>query len=120
MTVSIDSFTLKTKMLTDDPIIIASDFPKWVGGQATKKRQVYGAKGVWTFSLFEHGVDYASSAAKYLRDKANSGGTVTLSAAESPRFSLNSTVCYVVKVTTTFPLTGTENIRYFTVTFREV
>lgn len=120
MTVSVDSFTLKTKMLTDEPVIIASDFPKWVNNQATKKHMVYGAKGVWVFSLYEHGVDYASSAAKYLRDMAKSGGTVTISASEGARFSLNSTVCYVTKVTSTFPLTGTENIRYFTVTFREV
>lgn len=120
MTVTVDSFTLKCQFLADDVVLIASDWDKWASGQVTKARKVYGARGLWKFNLYEKGVAWASSAAKYLRDKSKSGGTVSLTVDEGDRFSLAATTCYVLGCQTSFPLTGTVNTHYFTVTFREV
>lgn len=120
MTVTVDSFTLKCKSLSDEPVIMGSEWTEWSSGQVLKSRQVYGAKGLWKFSLYESAVAWASSAAKYLRDKAKAGGTVTLKVDEGDRFSLDSTTCYVVGCQTNFPLTGKANMHYFSVTFREV
>jgi len=120
LTVLVDTYSLKSKHLTDDVVLVAADWVEWESGVVAKKRKVYGAKGQWTFSLYESGVSWASSAAKYLRDKAKSGGTVVLAVDEGARFSLNSTTCYVVGASSSFPLTGTVNMHYFTVTFREV
>lgn len=120
MTVAVDAFSLKSKHLADDVVLIAADWVEWENGVVAKKRKVYGAKGQWTFSLYESGVAWASSAAKYLRDKAKSGDTVVLAVDEGARFSLDSTTCYVIGASTSFPLTGTVNKHYFTVTFREV
>ena len=120
MTVTVDSFGLKSQFLVDDVVLIAGDWDEWSSGQATKARRVYGAKGLWKFSLYESGVSWASSAAKYLRDKARSGGTVCLTVDEGDRFSLSATTCYVLGCQTSFPLTGTVNKHFFTVTFREV
>jgi hypothetical protein len=120
MTVTVDSFGLKCQFLSDDVVLIASDWDEWSGGQVTKVRKVYGAKGLWKFNLYETGVSWSSSAAKYLRDKAKLGATVVLAVDEGASFSLNSTTCYVVGVSTSFPLTGTVNKHFFTVTFREV
>jgi hypothetical protein len=118
--VTVDSFDLKCQFLADDVVLIASDWDEWSNGSVLKTRKVYGAKGLWKFSLYEVGVSWASSAAKYLRDKAKLGATVVLSADEGARFSLDSTICYVVGASTSFPLTGTVNKHYFTVSFREV
>lgn len=120
MTVTVDSFSLKCQFLADDAVLIASDWDKWSNGSVLKTRKVYGAKGLWKFNLYEKGVAWASSAAKYLRDKAESGDTVSLTVDEGDRFSLAATTCYVVGCQTSFPLTGTSNLHYFTVTFREV
>jgi len=120
VTVTVDSFALKCQFLSDDAVLIASDWDEWSSGSVLKKRMVYGAKGLWKFSLYESGVSWASSAAKYLRDKARSGGTVCLTVDEGDRFSLSATTCYVLGCQTSFPLTGTANMHYFTVTFREV
>ncbi|MCJ7559191.1 hypothetical protein MUO79_01055 [Candidatus Bathyarchaeota archaeon] len=120
MTVTVDSFTLKCQFLADDVVLIAGDWDEWSGGQATKARRVYGAKGLWKFSLYETGVSWASSAAKYLRDKAKSGGTVTLTVDEGDKFSLAATTCYVLGCQTSCLQKGGVNIHYFTATFREV
>lgn len=120
MTVTVDSFTLKCQFLTDDVVLVASDWDEWSNGAVLKTRKVYGAKGLWKFNLHETGVSWAASAAKYLRDKAKTGATVVLAVAEGASFSLDSTPCYVVGVSTSFPLTGTVNKHYFTVSFREV
>jgi|GEM_PF-1249714 len=120
MTVTVDSYNLKCKRATDALVLIAKDWEKWSDGTVTLKRRVDAAKGLWSFNLFEHDVSWTSSAAKYLRDMAKSGGTVVLAVNEGDRFSLNSTSCYVVAVSTEFPLTGTQNLRYFSATFREV
>jgi hypothetical protein len=106
--------------LADDVVLIVADWVEWENGAVAKKRKVYGAKGQWTFSLYEKDVSWASSAAKYLRDKAKTGDTVVLAVDEGARFSLDSTTCYVVGASASFPLTGTVNIHYFSVTFREV
>jgi hypothetical protein len=118
--VTVDSFGLKCQSLSDDTLLIASDFDEWSGGQVLKTRKVYGAKGQWTLRCFEGNVAWASSAAKYLEDKAKSGGTVTLTINQGDRFVLGATVCYVINVATTLALTGGKNLRHFTVTFREV
>ncbi|MCJ7768056.1 hypothetical protein MUP79_06670 [Candidatus Bathyarchaeota archaeon] len=120
MTVTVDSFDLKCQFLADDVVLIAGDWDEWFSGSATKSRRVYGAKGLWKFNLYETGVSWANSAAKYLRDKAKVGGTVVLAVAEGASFSLDSTTCYVLGCQTSFPLTGTVNKHFFTVTFREV
>lgn len=120
MSVTVDSFTLKVQFLSDDVVLFASDWVKWSGGQAVQARQVYGAKGLWKFNLYEQGVSWLNSAAKYLRDKAKSGGTVVLTASMGDVFSLGATTCYVVGCQTSFQLTGTVNKHVFTVTFREV
>jgi hypothetical protein len=120
VTVTVDSFSLKCQFLADDSVLIAADWSQWENGAVAQKRKVYGSKGLWKFNLYESGVSWASSAAKYLRDKAKSGGTVTLTVDEGGRFSLSATTCYVLGCQTSFPLTGTANMHYFTVTFREV
>lgn len=120
MTATVDSFSLKCQFLSDDVVLVASEWNEWSSGSVSKKRMVYGAKGLWKFNLYEPGVSWASSAAKYLRDKAKTGGTVVLAVDEGARFSLDSTTCYVVGASASFPLTGTANVHYFTVTFREV
>jgi hypothetical protein len=120
MTVTVDSFSLKCQFLADDVVLVASDWDEWESGAVTKKRMVYGAKGLWKFNLYEKDATWADSAAKYLRDKAKSGGTVVLAVDEGARFSLDSTTCYVVGASTSFSLTGTVNTHYFTVSFREV
>jgi len=120
MTVTVDSFALKCQFLADDAVLIASEWDKWQDGAVLKTRKVYGAKGLWKFSLYETGVSWASSAAKYLRDKAKAGGTVVLAVAEGSSFSLDSTTCYVLGCQTSFSLTGTVNKHFFAVSFREV
>jgi len=119
MTATVDAYSLHVKHLSEAVVLIATDWVVWEDGEATKKRKVYGAKGEWSFSLYESGVSWASSAAKYLRDKAKAGGTVTLRVDEGARFSLDSTECYVVGIKTDLGLTGTVNKRFFTATFRE-
>jgi hypothetical protein len=118
--VTVDSFGLKCQFLSDDLVLVASDFDEWSAGQVMKTRKVYGAKGVWKLSCFEGNVAWASSAAKYLRDKAESGGTVVLTINWGDRFTLGATTCYVTGIATDLALTGGKNLRHFTVTFREV
>lgn len=120
MTVTVDSFTLKCQFLVDDAVLIALDWDEWSSDGVLKKRMVYGARGFWKFNLYEGNVAWASSVAKYLRDKAKAGGTVVLTVAEGGRFSLSATTCHVLGCQTSFPLTGKANIHYFTATFREV
>jgi hypothetical protein len=118
--VTVDSFSLKCQQLADEAMLIASDFDEWQNGQVMKTRKVYGAKGVWKLSLFEHDVVWAASAAKYLRDKVKSGGTVDLAVDAGGKFTLDSTTCYVLGCQTSLLLKGKVNVHYFTATFREV
>jgi len=120
MTITVDTFTLKSQRLSDGVVLIASDWDEWKNGVVTKKRKVYGAKGQWTLRFFEGNVDWGSSGAKYLRDKAKSGGTVTLTIDQGNRFSLSATSCYVVAYSMDTALVAGKNLRHFTVTFREV
>lgn len=120
MTVTVDSFTLKCKRIGENPILIATDYDVWSGNSATKTRKIYGAKQQVALTLFESGVAWASGAAKYLRDLFKSGGTCVLTIDEGDRYSMSATTCYVVGFAGDYPQAGTANIRYFTVTFREV
>jgi hypothetical protein len=119
MTFTIDSYTLNVTDFSESSQPIGPEWFAWENQALALKRFVYGLKRVWSLSCVEKDVAWANSAALYLRNKLQSGETVTFTVDEGDRYQLSATNCYVVNVQIEMRLVGGQNIRYFTVQLKE-
>jgi hypothetical protein len=119
MTFTIDSYTLNVTDFSEQSQPTASEWDSWENEALALKRFVYGLKRVWSLSCVEKDVAWSSSAALYLRDKLQSGDTVTFTVDEGDLYQLSATSVYVVNVSIEVKLVGSQNIRYFTVQLKE-
>jgi len=119
MTFQIDSYTLNVTDFSESSQPTVSEWFTWENQALALKRFVYGLKRVWSLSCVEKDVAWSSSAALYLRNKLQSGDTVTFTVNEGDRYQLPATSCYVVNVQIEMKLVGGQNIRYFTVQLKE-
>jgi hypothetical protein len=119
MTFQIDSYTLNVTDFTEQSQPTASEWFAWENQALALKRFVYGLKRVWSLSCVEKDVAWSNSAALYLRNKLQTGDTVTFTVDEGDRYQLPATSCYVVNVQIEMKLVGGQNIRYFTVQLKE-
>ncbi|MEM1552889.1 MAG: hypothetical protein QXH03_09530, partial [Candidatus Bathyarchaeia archaeon] len=86
----------------------------------TRKKFVYGQKRVWRLDCLEKGVAWAESAAKYLMEQAAQGNVLAFSADFGDRYSVSNVNVVVEKVSVSMEQVGTQNVRRFTVTLKEV
>jgi len=119
MTFQINSYTLNVTEFSESSQPTASEWNAWENQALALKRFVYGLKRVWNLSCVEKDVAWTNSAALYLRNKLQTGETVTFTVDEGDRYQLSATSCYVVSVDTEMKLVGGQNIRYFTVQLKE-
>jgi len=120
MTFTVDTYTLNVTDFSEESQPTASEWLAWVSQALMLKRFVYGLKRVWRLSCVEKDVDWSSSAALYLRNKAQSGETVTFTVDEGSRYQLAATSVYVESVSIEMRLVGGQNVRYFSVQLKEV
>ena len=120
MTFTVDTYTLNVTGFSEQSTPEATQWEQWVNGALSLKRFTIGLKRLWSLECVEKDVAWSSSAALYLRNKLQSGDTVTFTVDEGDRYQLPATSCYVVNVQIEMRLVGGQNIRYFTVQLKEV
>lgn len=119
MTFTLGAKTLKVIGFSLENAPRATEWDAWENNSWTVKRAVHGVKRVWRLDCVEDGVSWVDSAAKYFAEQAAAGNTLSFTVTEDPRYSLSATNVYVLNVSLTARLTGTKNIRYFTVAVKE-
>jgi len=119
MAFTVDTYTLNVCEFSEASEPVAVDWKVW-DNCLVLKRNVYGLKRAWRLSCVEKDIAWTNSAALYLRNKAASGEAVTFTVDEGDRYQLPATKVYVTHVEIVMELVGGQNIRHFTVTFKEV
>ena len=119
MTITLDSKTLNCDSIQSEVTAVGPVWDAWESGTYKRKAKTYGAYRTWTLHCWEKDVAWASSAQKNFEDKAASGAIVTFTSDEPIR-PVTSTNVLIRDVRFNGSLTGTVNIRYFTVTIQEV
>jgi len=118
MTVTLDGYTLTVLSIEDFVEAVASEWHGWKNGQYTHKRMVFGKTRRWRLECVEENVAWDNSAAKHFQTHVEDGASVSFTVSEGNRYSVNTNV-YILDVQVTLELTGTSNIRYFSVTLQE-
>ena len=118
MTVQLGTKTLNCTNITVQSRPQATEWDAFENEEWTIKRKVWGLKRVWRLDCYEKDVTWSNSAAKYLREQAEAGNTLTLSIDEGDRYNTSATV-HVLSVDLRIGITGTQNIRQFSVLVRE-
>jgi hypothetical protein len=119
---SIVSAGTATLMVTDWEETADSAFHEsdtWKNGAYTHPVRVYGKVHKWVLTCIEQNVAWANSAANYFYGLQSAGTAIQLSS-NDPRRPINPPVNVVIyQVVLKLVLEGTQNIRRFTVDFRE-
>ncbi|MGD0029395.1 MAG: hypothetical protein ABSC91_10705 [Candidatus Bathyarchaeia archaeon] len=91
----------------------------WEQQQYKHKVRVYGKVHKWVLTCFEKDVSWANSAVSYFYGLQSAGTTIALGS-DDPRRPISPPVSVkVAQVMLKLALEGTQNIRRFTVDFRE-
>lgn len=91
----------------------------WKNGAYTHPVRVYGKVHKWVFQCIEQGVAWTSSAVPYLYGVQSAGTSIQLSSNDVRRPISPAVNVVVAQVVLKLALEGTQNIRRFTVDFRE-
>jgi len=117
VTITLGTKTLNVTNISETVDIIGTQYDAWQNTVCVKKTSVYGACRKWLVDCVEKDVAWADSAANYLMG-VSSGGTAITFTSDDPRRPINSSVV-VLQVALQLELTGTVNVRKFTVQLQE-
>ncbi len=123
MTVTIDSKTLKVEGggIGENVEVVGSFVDKWQDATYRKEAKIFGTVRSWTLRCYEENVQWSSSVAKHLQDKAKTGNPVSFSIDEGSLHSVSSTNVYILGVNVDYPRgsKATSFVRYFTLKLQE-
>jgi hypothetical protein len=118
MTFTIDTYTLNVLDFTEESNPTSAQWYAWENDALKLKNFVYGLKRRWRLRCVEKNVAWNNSAAKYLREKCQSGTSVTFTVDEGDKYQLSATSVVILSIT--IEMETSQNIRYFSVTLKEV
>lgn len=116
-TITVGTATLTVTAIAEAVESAKTEVDLWISGAYKHQVTVLGAYRMWTLTCVEKDVTWASSAVKYFNVLAQ-GNTPVAFVSDDPRRPVNTQV-RVTGVESRQELTGTVNIRYFTVTLQE-
>jgi len=123
MTVTIDSKTLNVEGggIGENVEVVGSFVDKWQDATYRKEAKIFGSVRSWTLRCYEENVQWSSSVAKHLQDKAKEGNKVSFSIDEGNLHSVSSTNVYILGVNVDYPRGSkpTSFVRYFTLKLQE-
>ena len=123
MTVTIDSKTLNVEGggIGENVEVVGSFVDKWQDATYRKEAKIFGSVRSWTLRCYEENVDWSSSVAKHLQDKAKEGNKVSFSVDEGNLHAVASTYVYILGVDVSYPkgAKASQFTRYFTLKLQE-
>lgn len=117
-TITLGTKTVNVVGLRESLAVIGLQYDVWQNQLCRRQVVVYGASRDWSMDCVEKDVAWADSAANYLMGVASAGSAISFTS-DDPRRPINSSV-NVLSLLLTLQLTGTVNLRHFSLQLHEV